>query len=261
MFSIIIVNFNTRELLKNCLTSIFKSCGRKNFEIIVIDNNSGDGSLEMLEENFGRQIIIIANKENIGFGAANNLGAKTARGEYLFFLNSDTIIRNDILAPAEKIFSSSKNIGILAPQLILLSGDKQPEAYGRFPNLANLFIRKFRKIFAKENKILPVDWVSGAALFIRKNVFQKISGFDENFFMYFEDIDLCKRVRDINYEVAVLPSISVVHLGGKSLKDNKTRKKYYYFSQDYFYKKHYGKSKLFLLKIIRWPYKLIVLAK
>ncbi len=260
MFSLIIVSFNTKEILKNALSSIFAYCPREMFEVIVIDNNSGDGSAEMLNNLFGDKIKLIINKHNAGFGAANNLGAKIARGEYLFFLNSDIIAKEDILSGLAKIFESRPEIGILAPRLILPDGSEQKFASGNFPSLADLILGKIKKD-AAEKKYIKIDWVSGAALAIRKNLFDQAGGFDENFFMYFEDIDLCKRVKDISYQVAVLPSITVVHLGGKSLKNDRQRKKHYYVSQDYFYKKHYGKLKLALLRFFRWPYKLIILAK
>jgi len=260
MFSLIIVSFNTKEILKNALSSIFAYCPREMFEVIVIDNNSGDGSAEMLNNFFGDKIKLIINKHNAGFGAANNLGAKIARGEYLFFLNSDIIAKEDILSGLAKIFESRPEIGILAPRLILPDGSEQKFASGNFPSLADLILGKIKKD-AAEKKYIKIDWVSGAALAIRKNLFDQAGGFDENFFMYFEDIDLCKRVKDISYQVAVLPSITVVHLGGKSLKNDRQRKKHYYVSQDYFYKKHYGKLKLVLLRFFRWPYKLIILAK
>ena len=260
MFSLIIVSFNTKEILKNALSSIFAYCPGEMFEVIVIDNNSGDGSAEMLNNFFGDKIKLIINKHNAGFGAANNLGAKIARGEYLFFLNSDIIAKEDILSGLAKIFESRPEIGILAPRLILPDGSEQKFASGNFPSLADLILGKIKKD-AAEKKYIKIDWVSGAALAIRKNLFDQAGGFDENFFMYFEDIDLCKRVKDISYQVAVLPSITVVHLGGKSLKNDRQRKKHYYVSQDYFYKKHYGKLKLALLRFFRWPYKLIILAK
>ncbi|MFA4834328.1 MAG: glycosyltransferase family 2 protein [Patescibacteria group bacterium] len=260
-FSIIITNYNTKGLIKGCLNSIFSSCGLGNFEIIVVDNNSGDGSAEMLNGDFNQRIKLIANKKNIGFGPANNRGAKIAKGEYLFFLNSDTVIKEDILTPLKEFFILNPTAGVISPRLILSDGTNQKYAYGRFPGLVGLLARNSGQESDKNKSGFTVDWVSGAALAIRKNVWEKIGGFDEKFFMYFEDIDLCKRTKDINYKVAVLPSETVIHLGGQSLRDNKTRKKYYYLSQDYFYKKHYGKLKLVLLKIMRWPYKLIILAR
>ncbi|MDD5290571.1 MAG: glycosyltransferase family 2 protein [Patescibacteria group bacterium] len=260
-FSIIITSFNTREILKNCLVSIFSSCGRKDFEIIVVDNNSSDGSAEMLNADFGQRIKLIANKKNIGFGPANNQGAKIASGEYLFFLNSDTIIKEDILTPIKEFFLLNPEVGIIGPGLILPDGTSQKYAYGRFPGLVGLLVRNSGQEPEGNKSSFTVDWVSGAALAIRKNVWGKIGGFDENFFMYFEDIDLCKRAKNFGFKTVVLSSARLIHLGGKSVKISVDRKKMYYDSQGYFFRKHYGKLKWILLKIMRWPYKLIILTK
>ncbi len=252
MFSIIIVNYNTKILLKNCLNSIFANCLLDDFEIIVVDNNSYDGSVEMLNNDFKDRVKIIANKENIGFGSANNQGAQIARGEYLFFLNSDTIIKNDILTPIKKFLEINKQVSIVAPRLLLKNGIEQKFAFGNFPTLLNLIFRKIDIKKMDSNKSQEVNWVSGAALVIRKNIFKRIGGFDENFFMYFEDVDLCKRVQDLGYKTMILPQIFLVHLGGKSININIQRKKYYYASQDYFYKKHYGFLAMHLMRFVRW---------
>ncbi len=106
--------------------------------------------------------------------------------------------------------------------------------------------------------LYPVDWVSGAAMVVRKSVFTQIGGFDENFFMYFEDIDLCWRAKQRGWQVAVYPKISLIHFVGQSAGGFKQRKKYYYQSQDYFFKKHYGQPAMYILKIFRWPYRKIL---
>lgn len=257
IFSIIIVNYNTKNLTKNCLDSIFSNCPESNFEIIVIDNNSQDGSDKMLESEFGEKIKLIVNKKNIGFGSANNQGARTAKGEYLFFLNSDTVMKSDILSAIKQFLDNNKEVGIISPQLLLEDRSEQERAYGKFPTPFSVVTEKFKNQKIKETKLLEADWVSGAALIIRKNIFDRINGFDEKFFMYFEDIDLCKRVNGLGYKIMVLKEIFITHLCGKSLNYYGKRKKYYYKSQDYFYKKHYGALAMNLIKIMRWPYKLL----
>ncbi len=251
-FSIIIVNYNTKTLLKNCLNSIFVNCQLNDFEVIVVDNDSRDGSIEMLDKNFKDKVKIIANKENIGFGPANNQGAQIAKGEYLFFLNSDTIIKDDILTLIKNFLETNSQVGIVSPCLLLENGTKQEFAFGNFPTLFNSVFRKIDIKNTNNNKPREVDWVSGAALIIRKNIFKKVGGFDENFFMYFEDVDLCKRVWDLGYKIMILPQFFLVHLGGKSIDIDRQRKKYYYTSQDYFYKKHYGYLVMYLMKFARW---------
>lgn len=260
IFSIIIVNFNTKNLLKNCLSSIFNNYKSSDFEIIVVDNNSQDSSVTMLKNEFAdNKIKLITNNRNIGFGAANNQGATMARGEYLFFLNSDTIIKENILIPLRHFLDSYENIGIIAPKLLLEDGSEQQHAYGGFPTLFSVIADKFKKKKIKNSQPFEADWISGAALIIKRDIFNKINGFDEKFFMYFEDIDLCKRVKDLGYKVMVFPKIAVIHLGGKSLNKFSKRKEYYYKSQDYYYKKHYGNLRMNLMKIFRLPYKLLML--
>jgi GT2 family glycosyltransferase len=259
MFSIIIINYKTKELTKNCINSVFFNFSKNNFEIILADNASKDGSVEMLKNDFGEKIKLIANSENKGFGPANNQGAKLAKGEYLFLLNSDTIIKNNILLELEKFLIKNKDVGIVAPKLFLKDGSEQPFAFGDYPRLLSLIFEKFKKPPKYLNGPFEVEWVSGAALIIRRELFKQLGGFDEKFFMYFEDIDLCKRVKEMNYKIFVNPKISLTHLCGKSPARFVKRKSYYYESQDYFYKKHYGSLIMYLMKIIRWPYKIFVL--
>lgn len=258
MFSVIIVNYNTKNLLKNCLNSIFEKINNNDFEIIIVDNNSQDGSIEMLKNNFISKIKLIENKENFGFGTANNIGANIAKGDYLFFLNSDIVVKKNILKNIEKVLKN-KNIGAISPRLVLQNMENQEHAYGDFPLLLNLFFGKLKRKAKDEKNIIYTDWISGAALVIRRNIFKSIGGFDENFFMYFEDIDLCKRVKKEGYIIAVCKDILIVHLGGKSISNSLERKKYYYRSQDYFYKKYYGFLGMIVMRVIRCPYKLIIL--
>lgn len=253
-FSIIIVNYNTKELIKNCLDSIFSDCPMSHFEIIVIDNNSQDNSVEMLKKDFGDKIKLIVNNKNIGFGSANNQAAKIAQGEYLFFLNSDTIVKSDILSPIKQFLDNNKEAAVVSPKLLLEDGSEQERAYGKFPTLFNVVAEKFKNQKIKEIKPFEVDWVSGAALIIRKDIFYKINGFDEKFFMYFEDIDLCKRVKELNYKIIILPSVLVNHLVARSECKVDIRKKIYYKSQEIFFSKHYGGIITHLMKIFRFLY-------
>jgi GT2 family glycosyltransferase len=262
IFSLIIVNYNTKELLKNCLKSVFRHYSVNEVEIIVVDNNSGDGSVEMVKNNFGQRIKLIVNKKNIGFGPANNQGTEAAGGEFLFFLNSDTIIKEDIFTPFKKIFSTQPRLGIVAPRLLLPNGQPQPYAFGQFPSLSKLLWGKVgfsqQTDWLADKDLYFVDWVSGAAMMVRRNIFNQIGGFDENFFMYFEDIDLCWRIKQRGWQVTVCPKVSLIHFVGQSAGGFKQRKKYYYQSQDYFFKKHYKQTAMYILKTLRWPYRKIL---
>jgi GT2 family glycosyltransferase len=251
--SIIIINFNTKELLRDCLSLIFKKTKGLNFEVVVVDNCSIDSSVVMIKEEFP-QVKLIENKKNLGFAKANNQGSKIAQGEYLLFLNSDTLILNNALKHLVKYMKENSEIGLIAPQLLLKNKTLQPDAFGPEPTLWQLTYGRFLKT-------KRIDWLSGAALMIKKDLFKKIGGFDENFFMYYEDIDLSKIVRGIGYEIATCPEAKIIHLVGQSIKRNRQRKMLYYQSQSYFYKKHYGKCSYFLLNIIRFPYKLLKILK
>jgi GT2 family glycosyltransferase len=253
LYSIIIINYKTPQLTIDCIRSILTLPNKEEKEIIVIDNDSNDNSTDILRDAFIDRVTIIENNENKGFSFANNQGAKIATGNFLLFLNSDTIINEDIFSSATELFQNNKDIAVISPRLKLENGNKQPFAYGLFPTLWRLITKKTKKEtkIKEDEKTLEVDWVSACALFIKKDVFQEINGFDENFFLYFEDVDLCKRVKVKGYKVIIDNSTSIIHLGGRSIKLHQTRKKYYYESQDYYFKKHHSFISQFGIKGIR----------
>lgn len=224
MFSFIIINYNTVELTSACLESIFKYCRAGDFEVILIDNNSAGRDTEILNARFSGRIKIIANKKNCGFAKANNQGAKKANGEYLFFLNSDTLLDADVLREIQFAFEEDERIGVVAPKLLLKNGTEQAYAYG---------LKKFSADLA---------WVSGAALIIRKDIFFSVGGWDENFFMYFEDVDLCRSVIEKSYAIKRLDKISITHLRGGSPIPYWRRKIYYYRSKLLYIFKHNFRS-------------------
>ncbi|MBL7057716.1 glycosyltransferase [Patescibacteria group bacterium] len=259
MFSIIIVNYNTLELTKNCIISVLKHCSERMFEIILVDNNSCDGSVEYFKDKFINKVKIISNKTNVGFGCANNQASKIATGKYLFFLNSDTIVSDNILEKIDELFIFNEGVGIVLPKLILEDGSEQAHAYGDFPNIFSLISNKF-KVGKREcrNGYFETDWVTGAALVIRKSIFDMVGGFDEKFFMYFEDIDLCKKVNVAGFVSVVLPSVHLIHLGGGSSKIFSLKKELYYVSQDYYFRKHLGVVQLYIMKLLRCPIRLFI---
>jgi len=251
--SIVIVSYNTKKLLDNCLKSILAN--NFNCQIIIVDNNSSDGSPAMIRKKYS-QITLIANKKNVGFGRANNIGAKKAKGEIIFFLNSDTIVPCGTLKKLVKFFNDHPQIGIIGPKVILKNGSLQPYSFGDDPTLYGLIKSKLMKkrSWAKTKR---VDWVTGAALAIRRQLFNDLFGFDENIFMYFEDNDLCLRARQMGFKVYLDAETSIIHLGGKSADDSKAKKDIYFQSQDYFFSKHYGLTGKLFLKLMRLPYRLI----
>lgn len=230
--SIIIVSYNTKTLLYNCIKSIYEMTKDITFELIVSDNGSSDGSIEMLQTEYP-EIIRIENKKNIGFGAANNRAAKIACGKYLLLLNSDTVLLNN----AVKFFydAAEKDIDtkVFGSWLFYDNGEVA-NSYGEFTRpFLSLFKKniydfypfvlsmRLKEIQSKRKNCLSeinVDFVTGADLFIAKKNFDAIGGFDEGFFMYFEDDDLCRRILKKGGCCKILSSPQIVHLESKSSK-------------------------------------------
>ncbi|MFA5163067.1 MAG: glycosyltransferase family 2 protein [Patescibacteria group bacterium] len=263
-FSFIIINYRTLDLSRNCLDSLFNYLPNdKSWEIILIDNCSNDDSAPRLKQKFQERLTFIQNDTNRGFAGANNQGAQIAKGKYLFFLNSDTEIKENILPPLKQLLESKTEIGVLAPKVLNPEGKWQFGACGRQQTLKNLFLQNTKANWLRSKKAdyWETDWVSGAALIIRRDVFMSIKGWDEKFFLYLEDTDLCLRTRKSGYLVVICPSASLIHYGGKSPARQRSRRRYYYFSQNYFFKKHYGLLASLIMRFIRLPYKTIKLLK
>ena len=254
--SIIIINYKTKEMTSDCIESVLQFESKIKLEVIVVDNDSGEDEILFLKNKFDNKVKFIANDVNIGFGGANNQAAKIAQGDLLFFLNSDTIVGENIFEKIIDNFNDS-SIGMVSP--FLLTGERvaQSHAFGVFPDIHNTIFKKKVNYKVNSNKLIEVDWFSGAAMVVRKEVFEKIGSFDENFFMYFEDIDLCRRIKNIEKRIIVDKNISIIHLGGKSLEEHSKRKRMYYDSQNYYFKKYYGFFAMMLVRFIRAPYKLI----
>lgn len=226
--SVIIVSFNTRELLAKCLKSVQKDLAGSltKGEIIVIDNNSQDGSPEIIKS---AKVILIENKKNIGFGTANNQAAKIAKGRYLLFLNSDTELKNGVFKKMINFLDGNQGIGIASCQLINKDGTVQPQG-GYLPRLSTVAIWAwFLDDLPVLHQILPsyqlrrkikqtreMGWVGGMAMFVKRECWRKLGGFDENIFMYGEDVDLCYRAKKLKWKIAVNPGAVITHLGGRS---------------------------------------------
>lgn len=248
MVSIIVVNYNGADVILNCLASIYRHLSEIAFEVIVVDNASKDGSPELISQWFPK-VTLLLQPDNLGFGAANNIGAERAQGEVLFLLNSDTILTTDVLPTLMSRLIQSPKIGIVGPQLLnsdgsfQLSVSKDIGIWGEFQTVRQ--VHKYRRpearaaLAKKYSHDQPVDIVVGAAMFMRRSLFMQVGGFDEAFFMYFEESDLCKRVRKLGYTIFYTPAASVIHLGGYSVaKVAGSMAKEYRRSQRYYYQKH-----------------------
>jgi GT2 family glycosyltransferase len=237
-FSIIIVNFNTRELLGNCLNSLYSDLGDMKAEVWVVDNGSMDGTLNMIQDQFP-QVSLISNNENIGFARANNQAMRQANGEIWILLNPDTVVIHGFAHRILDAFEANPDAGVVAPQLQNENGSIQPSwgifaspftefffqflLYKLLPSplpLGNTINRLQQKSYSISHEI---QWASGACLAIRKQVVAKVGLLDENIFMYGEDMEWCWRVKNCGYKNLFWPDAKIIHLIGRSSKKDYAR--------------------------------------
>ncbi|OGF27101.1 hypothetical protein A2303_03320 [Candidatus Falkowbacteria bacterium RIFOXYB2_FULL_47_14] len=221
--SIIILHWKNIVKTTKCLDSIKASdLGALTREIIVVDNGSEDNVADTLKNRYP-EVILVASAKNLGMGGGNNLGIKRARGDFLFILNDDIVLKRDSLRILYERMRSDGNIGLSAPRLVNADGTFQPSCF-RFPTFMTPVLRRtfLGKIFRKrlEDYVAGEDssesereceWVMGSSLLVRKAVLDRIGAFDERFFMYFEDTDLCRRIREAGFRVEYCPGSVVVH--------------------------------------------------
>ncbi|WP_204140938.1 glycosyltransferase family 2 protein [Halomicronema sp. CCY15110] len=246
--SIIIVNYNGGDVIIDCLASIFQHLDTATVEVIVVDNDSRDRSPDLIEQKFP-EVHLLRQSENLGFGTANNIGAHHAQGTYLFLLNSDTLIQNNILPALMSKLDSAPDIGIVGPRLLNPDGSFQLSTayeiglWGEWLTLQA--VRKYRQpacrpaLAQQYGADQYVDIIVGAAMLMRRSHFFEIGGFDETFFMYFEESDLCQRLRDAGYRLLYTPAVSLIHIGGYSVAQVAGKMAAEYRrSQRYYYQKH-----------------------
>ncbi len=252
--SIIIVNYQSKEHLLYCLASINRFLYRNdklknNFEIILV-NNDKQSLNDIPEYPFLNPKIIEVGK-NVGFGTGANLGAIMAQGEYLLFLNPDTLFSDNSLNQALNYLKKHSQVGALGLSIINKTRH-QPENWscGKKTTWGSILFRN--TINKPWNKKTPqkVEWSSGAGLIVRKKAFRQVKGFAKEFFMYFEDQDLCLRLAKENYQIIHYPQAKILHLNGKSWRNKQEQKKYYRQSQLIFFKKHNSKVGYYILKAI-----------
>lgn len=229
MYSVIILNYNVANLTEECICSLIDNKIHEKGEIIVIDNASPDRSIITLENKYPA-IRFIFLEENIGFSRANNHAAMNLDTDYLLFLNPDTIVIEDFISPLLQFMKDRNIAGICAPGLMYESGKFQNSCGPKIGLLyecaeAFMFIKIYRQIYNKlkgvisgKSKFVSVGWVSAACMLIRGDLFRKIGGFSEDFFMNYEDIDLCLKVSKQGYEIYYFPVYKCVHLDQSSQK-------------------------------------------
>lgn len=255
--SIIIVNYNVKEFLLNLLESINHATKDLNLEIIVIDNNSLDGSTQAVSKKYPN-VIVIENKENVGFGSANNQGLEIAKGKYLLLINPDTIVKENTLIRTIKFLEENPQAGLVGCKVLNPDGSLQLPCRRSFPGpwvsftkvmgLSKLFPRS--KLFAKynltyldENESYEVDAVSGSFMMLSRKAYDKVGGFDTDFFMYGEDLDICYRIQKAGFKVYYFSETEIIHYKGESTKRSKIDEtKIFYNAMHLFVRKHFSSS-------------------
>lgn len=246
--SVIIVNYNRTDLTRKAVSSVIRFS--PDAEIIVVDNSPVKDDARILAVEFP-VIKFIGLSKNEGFGYANNRGAETAQGKYFFFLNNDAFLMEDTPQILAAFCEENPNIGIVAPKLIYPDGSFQI-SWGSDPSIINEWrIRRMHRRFEEKDhtyisriekrfsSTTSMDWLTGAALMVRKDVYNMVGGFDEKYFMYFEDSDLCKQVRSMDYSIFYVPTTKVVHIRNETLKScTATVALEYRKSQLHYYRKH-----------------------
>ena len=252
--SVVIVNWNVCDLLRRCLLSINQSRASLGIETIVVDSASSDGSVEMVRREFP-WVRLVASRENLGYAGGNNLGMAKAKGRYSLILNPDTKIEDDALAEMVRYLDEHPRVGGLGPALRYPDGAPQPSRR-RFPTLATAFCestllhqwfpnnrvaRRYHLADRPADVAQPVDWLVGAALMIRREAWQQVGPLDEGFFMYFEEVDWCRRCRAAGWEIVYLPSAGIIHYEGKSSEQVATARTIrFQRSKIRYYRKYFG---------------------
>lgn len=245
--SIVIVSYNTLDLIGKCLGSVLINANISK-EIFVVDNASSDGSSDFIKDKFP-SVHVIANAKNVGFAAANNQVLPQCKGKYIFFLNPDTEVAPDTFSEAISFMDANSRVGLAGTKIINPDGTSQWSVSYKYPG---------QKYTTNELSNLPgnIACVLGASMIVRLELIKKIGGFDEDFFLYGEDQDLCLRIRKLGHEIGYIDSATVVHLGGQSEKDSlssevwkkKIHAEYILYRKHYFPKTIKRISRVYIIK-------------
>ena len=250
--SILIVSWNVRDLLLACLAALPDAVADATYEVILVDNASQDGTVDAVREAFP-QVQIIANQENRGFTGGNNQALALARGRSLLLLNPDTRPLPGSIAELHRFLQSHPDVGAVGPRLWYGDGSPQPNRR-RFPTLSTLFTESTiiqhylpgLPLFAHyimadqpDDQVQEVDWLVGAALMVRREVYQQVGGLDEGFFMYSEELDWCRRIKAAGWRICYDPAAEIIHYEGKSSEQAVARRDIAFFSSRVRYTRKY----------------------
>ena len=248
--SIIILNYNVRHFLELCLKSVQAAIIDLDAEIIVVDNDSPDDSCIMVKQLFP-EVVLIENKENLGFSKANNQGVKASKGRYICILNPDTVVAEDTFYQLIEFANTKDNLGIIGCKLIDGSGKFLPESKRNIP-VVKVAIQKLfcssKNYYANqvnEKDVAKVDILVGAFMFMKRDVFSKIKGFDEDYFMYGEDIDISYKSLKKGFDNYYYGRTTIIHYKGESTLKDKFYAKRFYKAMQIFYRKHFRANIVF----------------
>jgi hypothetical protein len=234
--SIVIVSFNTKDVLRDCLESLKKVEREIDFEVIVSDNGSTDGTVEMIKKSF-KQEKLLENKKNLGFSKGNNAARKVVKGKYILFLNSDTVVPKNTLSKCVEYLENNEDVGAMTCKIVLPNGKLDRDTRRSFPTpfvalthfsgLDRLFpksklLGKYWYSYMDENIEHEVDVIQGAFHLTRKEILDKANWFDEDYFLDGEDIDLCFRIKELGYKIMYYPKVKIVHVKKASKKKSKS---------------------------------------
>jgi len=259
--SVILINYNSSEFTISCIQSIIENTNNSlNYNIIVVDNSSEIEDYKNLArlKNI-ENVNVIRSDLNLGFSSGNMYGVSFTRAKYYFFLNNDCVLKNDCLNILFEFSEKNRNVGMCSPQLY--SKDNRPESsFDHFPLLITKFLgtgilklikgKEYKPRKAIYHEPTKVDLVSGSQMFVQKEAFNSVGGFDTHFFLYCEEEDLALKMHHENYDVFLVPDAKNIHYGGGSTPGTYDIRKEFYISFLYFYRKHYGFLKTEVLKIL-----------
>ncbi|MBU1651281.1 glycosyltransferase family 2 protein, partial [bacterium] len=240
--TVVIVNYNVRPFLNHCLQSVLRAGDDLNLEVIVVDNASSDESAEMVAQNYP-EVVLLVNQENVGFAKANNQAFRIARGEAVLILNPDSFVQTDTLRTLFKHLREVKDIGAIGPKILLPDGRFEPRSMRGFPTpwAAFSYLSGLAALFPRSaffNQYLPthldreqrqeVDALSGCCMMVRRDLLVELQGFDEDYFMYGEDLDLCYRIQKRGHKIIYEPSTRIVHFKGESTRRSNIDRKFHF---------------------------------
>lgn len=260
--SVVIVNYQTFELTKNTVNSILEYDYPFSYEILVVDNASGDDSLARLKEYFTDNVTFIASDENNGFASGNNQALRIAEGKYVLLLNSDTVVWENTLEKIYDYMEKHTDVGAAGCRVLLENGELDKACKRSFPNAKNSFFKLFHiptnskddnynLTDLPDGEVYEIDCLTGAFMFIRSQTLDEVGFLDETFFMYGEDIDMCYRIKEAGWKIVYYGKSTITHFKGASSKKQKSKLIYEFHRAMYiYYKKHNAKDSSFIVNLI-----------